>query len=1033
MFICFERRIFSPPLAAVVTTCVLFGAVGVAVSAQDQQSAAADKSKGVSRGESPVSSLSGKLKPETGNPPQSKIISDQKIPLFESHVLPIFKAKCAGCHNPKAQKAQLDLTSMAGVLKGSESGDILVRSKPGESLLYEMISDGLMPPEDAKKPLTKSEVALIRLWIQTGAKSKSPAQAAALRVTQHDVIPIMNLRCTICHGLRTMQAGLDLRTKASMLKGGKSGPAFVTGQPQKSLMLKRIHASEMPPRKLLVDFGIRPIELPEIETLTKWIAQGAPEVAIAADVATTEPDPLVTDADRQFWSFQPPLRPALPAVNDRSRVRNPVDAFLLQKLQARGLSFSPEADKLTLIRRVAYDLTGLPPRWAEVEEFLADNSPAAYETMLERYLASQHYGERWGQYWLDLSGYADSEGKRSADPLRPHAWRYRDYVIRAFNADKPYDQFLLEQIAGDELADYENAPAITQTLMDNLVATGFLRMAPDGTGSDIVNTSVERMEVIADEINIFSGAVLGLTIKCAQCHSHKYDPIPQRDYYRLLAVFQGAYDQHDWLKPSFVPSQTKSKAPGRVLPYVVVEETVHWKAQQRQVTEQISQTKSQLEETRKRLTEKYLAERLAKLPDQLRDDLRKMLATPAAQRTEIQKYLAVKFEKQLQMNEDKLKKIDAKYKSQAAATSRKLKELEATTPKQPHIRALWDRGTPSPTYIYRRGEITNPGRLVGPGVPSMLTDGKTPFRVTPPWPGASQTGRRLALARWLIDPEHPLTARVMVNRLWRFHFEQGIVKSLDNFGHTGSRPTHPELLDWLAREFIEQGWSIKAMHRLMMTSNAYRQVSALTPKLEQIDPPNELVSRMPLKRMEAELVRDSIICIAGELDRRQFGRPDAVTVREDGLVTSVKSVNGWRRSLYVQHRRKEMPTILESFDLPQMIPNCIQRPDSTVASQALHLLNDSMIRELATAFATRMMTEVGNESYRQVEQVYQVALSRLPSDDERQISIEALEQLTRYWRQQLQGDSLPEDEAPTRALANFCHMIVNSAAFLYID
>jgi hypothetical protein len=318
-------------------------------------------------------------------------------------------------------------------------------------------------------------------------------------------------------------------------------------------------------------------------------------------------------------------------------------------------------------------------------------------------------------------------------------------------------------------------------------------------------------------------------------------------------------------------------------------------------------------------------------------------------------------------------------------------------------------------------------------VPTVLTDGKTPFDAKPPWKGAKKTGNRLALAKWLIQPNHPLTARVMINRIWFHHYGRGIVESLSNFGNTGTRPSHPELLDWLATEFVSRGWSIKQMHRLMMTSRAYRQTSKANPRTESIDVDNSLYSRMTLRRMEAEVLRDSTLAVADQLDLEPFGAPDQVTVRPDGLVTANASENGWRRSIYVQHRRKEMPTVLETFDLPQMIPNCTLRPDSTVASQALYLMNNAMIRQLADSFSKRVQKEVGNDRYRQVERVYQIALSRMPTEQERELGIELLKRLSQEWQKQLEKDQQKSPTAQQRALANYCHTIMNSAAFLFID
>ncbi|MBQ17808.1 MAG: hypothetical protein CMJ65_11855 [Planctomycetaceae bacterium] len=957
--------------------------------------------------------------------------------VFETDVLPILLARCGRCHAKGQRKGRLDLGTLVGVRRGSESGAIVVPGKPEKSPLVEALVGGDMPPDGKNLP-TKAEIAKITSWIRGGARTRAGGFDTGTRWSQEDVLPIFYTRCVVCHGSREKKGGLDLRTRASILKGGQSGPAVVPGKPDQSLLVKRIHAVEMPPPKLLVDFGIRTVEADELDTIRKWIASGAPGVPVVADVATRKDDPLVSNADRAFWSFRPPRKPAVPSVGNASsarRVANPIDAFLLRALGRRSLEFAAEADRLTLIRRVAFDLTGLPPSWNDIERYLGDDQPGGYRRMVDRFLADRHYGERWGRYWLDLAGYADSEGKRSADPIRPHAWRYRDYVIRAFNADKPYDRFLLEQIAGDELADYANAKTISPELMDNLVATGFLRMAPDGTGSDIVNTVVERFEVVVDEIDVLSSAVLGLTMKCAQCHSHKYDPIPQRDYYRLVAVFQGAYDVYDWLKPSFVPGQTKSKAVGRVLAQLSDDEQRRGRAARTAIEKRIADIQQELQDRQAKLLREYSESRLARLPDVLRDDLRQMLSVPTDKRTAVQKYLARKFEKQLTLTVKQLKKRDAAFKKLADSTSTEIKQLQATVPAEPRIRALWDRGEPSPTWLFRRGQFNKPGHRVGPGVPSVLTDGRTPFEFEPPRPGSRSTGRRLALARWLVAPDHPLTARVLVNRLWFHHFGRGLVETLSNFGNTGSRPSHPELLDWLARTLIEKDWSIKEMHRLMMTSSAYRQRSTNRPAAEQLDPENRLLWRMPLKRMEAEVIRDSILAVSGSLDDRPFGPPDAVDVRADGLVTSRVGPKGWRRSLYVQHRRKHMPTILETFDLPQMIPNCVERPDSTVAGQALHLMNDPMIRSLSDAFAERVLKDVGTESYQQVERVYQLALGRQPTAQERQLGQAALVELTRHWRTNAPkgGKSDPGIPPGTRALATYCHTVLNSAAFLFID
>jgi mono/diheme cytochrome c family protein len=981
--------------------------------------------------------------------PLDAAASDADGPVFEKDIQPIFQARCGECHNAKARKGSLDLSSMAAVLKGGESGEPAVVESLDDSILWIMISEGEMPP-DGETPLTDGEKQLIRKWIADGSRSQLKTE---VRVTQHEVFPYLYTRCVVCHGARKQEGGLDLRTAASMLKGGKSGPAIVPGQPDDSLILKKIHAQDMPPPKELIRAGVRPMESAETALLTTWIQQGAVEYDIAPDIQTDVPDTLVSDEDRKFWAFQTSMKPTTPAGYD-----SPIDGFVRRQLKKHDLTPSPEAERLALIRRVAFDLTGLPPEWSDVQRFVADESDDRYAKVVDSYIDSPHYGERWGRYWLDLAGYADSEGKRSADPVREHAWRYRDYVIRSFNDDKPYDRFLLEQIAGDELYDFKNADAITDEMMEALVATGFLRMAPDGTGSDIVDTVAERFEVVADELDVLGSSVLGLTLRCAQCHSHKYDPIPQRDYYRLMSVFQGAYDVYDWLKPTSVANQSKQKNPSRrYLPFVTEDVKTRWTEQQRPILKQIVEAEKKLADREAELRTQLIEEKLKQLPAELQADVRAMLKQPKKKRSEDETKLAQKYEKQFTISVAQLSTKHAYFKKLKADTDKAVKALKTKLSKQPLIRALWDRGEPSPTWIFRRGEYTNPGDLVGPGVLSVLTDGRTPLDVKPRWSGT--TGRRLAFAEWLTDSAHPLTPRVIVNRVWYHHFGRGIVESLSNFGRTGVAPTHPELLDWLSVSLVEHGWSLKWLHREIMNSAAYRQSSSLRPESELRDPDNRWISRMPLRRLEAEPLRDSLLATAGALDKTSYGEPDAVTVRADGLVTANRKESGWRRTVYVQQRRKELPSILETFDLPQMNPNCVSRPNSMVASQALHLLNNGMIRDLAMQFAQRIERAAGDDRYKQVEQVYQSALSRDPTAEETQLALETLSELTVEWERQLTAAATkqavtnptktkPAEEKPakpkpkdasetlsaeTLALANFCHVMMNSAEFLFVD
>jgi len=864
-------------------------------------------------------------------------------PKFDVDVRPVFQAKCWQCHGPDAQKGELSLQTAASIRKGGESGSILVPGKSAESRLYEVIHHGEMPPEGQEK-LSAAEVETIRRWIDSGASFGAETNAD-VQVTQHDVLPIMLLRCTVCHGRHKKEGDLDLRNREGMLRGGKSGPAFVPGKPAESLMLKRIRAEEMPPHQRLTEVSVKPMDPEETKTLTRWIEAGAPVAPQEPELAGTADDPLVRPKDREFWSFRAVQSVAIPVVQDASRLRSPLDVFIAQKLNEKGLELSETADPSVLLRRISFDLIGLPPNPDDAKQFAHDPAPDALERMVDRLLASPRYGERWGRHWLDVAGYSECEGRREQHLPRPAAWRYRDYVIRSLNADKPYDRFLMEQLAGDELANYEQAPRITQELEDNLVATGFLRMAPDPTWANLTGFVPDRLEVMADSIDVLGSGVMGLTFKCARCHTHKFDPIPQRDYYRLVDLFKGAYDEHDWLKPqlqSFGGAMSVGLGE-RLLPYVTSDERRRWEQ------------------------------------------------SPPVNKSP-----------------------------------------------EPRVMALWDRGDPSPTYVYRRGNHATPGSLVTPGVPAVLSDPAKPFHIEPPWPEAKSTGRRLALAKWLTDPAQPLTSRVIVNRIWKHHFGQGIVRSVGNFGKTGDRPTHPELLDYLAGNFMRQGWRMKTLHRQLILSAAYQQSSIVSAAAQQLDPADFLLSRMPLQRVDAEELRDTILLAAEELNEAGGGPSEPVQVRGDGLV-----LTGRRRSIYVEQLRKHPPSLLESFDLPAMNPNCLQRSDSLVATQALHLWNDAAIRQLASRFADRVLQirqqrpdPSLNDDQQSATEVYWIALGRPPSKDELLTCVQAMEQLRTGWQKQSvrpANDTAAVQDANRKALATFCHTILNSADFLYID
>ena len=963
----------------------------------------------------------------------------QEIPRFESEVLPIFETNCLACHGATLQQNGLDLRTQESVVKGGESGSAVEPGSAEQSLLYEKVRTGSMPLGGER--LKVEEIEAIRRWIEAGAlkEGQEARPSKIVKVTDRDVmVPILHVRCAACHGKRKQEGGLDVRTRASLLKGGKSGPAIFPGRPEESLLIKRIVSEEMPPPEWQLKFSVRPVTSAELEKLRQWIAAGAPEGREEVLKVDGGPDPLVREEDRKFWSFQPPKRPKVPEVKGEELVRTPIDAFLLEKLEEKGLSYSPEADRWVLLRRAYMDLIGLPPDPEEVEAYLQDESPDAYERVIDRLLASPHYGERWGRYWLDAAGYADSEGIKQADLVRPHAYRYRDYVIRSLNGDKPYDRFLVEQIAGDELFDYKTVREPTPEQLDNLVATGFLRMGPDGT-HDVSNNSVpERLDVVANQVEIFGSMVMGLTMACAQCHSHKYDPIPQRDYYRFSAIFRTAYDPYEWLVPNMRGGNAKGEGayPQRSLALVPEKERREVESCNAPIQKEMERLQRSLEEKARPYREKLLEEKLGKLPEGVREDVRKALERPAERRSSVEKYLVKKFEGSLEVKKEELEKRFEAYKEEAAKINQAIEAARKKLTREPRIRALFDLGgEPTPTYVLRRGDSLSPGERVEPAVPSVFRNGLKPFKVVKPGWTTDTSGRRLALARWLVQPNHPLTGRVMVNRVWQDHFGRGLVETAGNFGRTGAKPSHPELLDWLATEFVRQGWSLKALHRLIMTSTVYRQDSRQDEMRRERDAENKLLSGFPLRRLDADAIRDSILKAAQRLDLTPFGRPEQVEVRADGEVVSECSEAGCRRSIYMLQRRSTPLTMLQSFDAPQLNPNCLKRGVSTVSSQALQLWNSEVVRENARYFAGRVIDAVGEDVEKQEERVYLVALARRPSEEERKKGAEEIGELARHWREHMEKEvpAEPKDgRARWEALATFCHAILNSAEFIYV-
>ena len=628
-------------------------------------------------------------------------------------------------------------------------------------------------------------------------------------------------------------------------------------------------------------------------------------------------DPELTAADRAHWSFVAPARHAPPAVRNVDRVRNPIDRFVLAKLDAAGRGFAPEADRRTLVRRLSVDLTGLPPTPAEIDAFLADDSSDAYEKLVDRLLASSHYGERWGQHWLDVVRFAESNGYEN-DGDRPHAWRYRDWVVQALNADLPFDRFLREQVAGDLLATGRDA----RDDAGLLAATGLHRCGPVHVVAGNVDPADNRNEVLTEMVNAVGSAVLGLTVGCARCHDHKFDPISLGDYYRLQAFFAGTRFKYASLaipQEKLAHRMAKAFADARLKP----------------VKKRIEALEAP---TRARLT----AERTAALAP----EMRAAVETPAGKRTPEQKKLAADAKTLLNLVWDEV--IDAMPAADRAERTRLRAEqvrLEETLP--PPLPETWsvaEDDQPPPHHVLKRGSVRSKSGTAKPAV----------LRVAEA--GVSKPADRRDLAAWLTSPANPLTARVIVNRLWQHHFGRGIVGTPNDFGTRGDRPTHPELLDWLALDLVEHGWTLKRVHRLMVTSTAYRQASGSQP-----DP---LFGRQTRRRLDAEAVRDAMLVAAGTLNRQGGGPSVRVPLEPevyDLIFTEGEPVGLWpvtrdarqhdRRSLYLLAKRNVRQPLLEAFDLPDTLASCAVRGTSTFAPQALILMNGPLAREQARRFA----------------------------------------------------------------------------------
>lgn len=842
-----------------------------------------------------------------------------------------------------------------------------------------------------------------------------------------DVRPIFKAHCFHCHGEAGHKEGsLDLRLVRLMQQGGDSGPAIELGHPDDSLVWQRVAANEMPP-------GGKHLKDHEKEILRRWIENGAVTKRSEPEQPTDE---QWTEEEKSYWAFQPVSRPAPPIdASDRESI-NPIDSFLLYSMKANGLYFNPVASREVLINRLTFDLLGLPPSPEDVLAFVQDCHPDAYERLVDRLFADPRYGERWGRHWLDVAGYADSDGYTEADAIRPWAFHYRDYVIRAHNQDLPIDQFITEQLAGDELVPqpWDN---LTPEQSEQLAATGFLRTAPDGTGQEGVDNNVARNDVVAETIKIFSSSMLGMTVGCAQCHDHRYDPISQVDYFRIRAIFEPGLDWKQWRDRN-----------SRLVTL--------WSAEQKQTAAAVEKELAELEGKRvadlDTIVMDIFHKEVEKLPEDKRELAKNTRATSVDKRTPEQTQLFKDFPS---LNVDRgsaylydgqrINEFNKRYEDQKTSvlTKRPTDNFVAPFSEVPNHKPV--------TYLFFRGDHNAPKDAIAPGGLSILNEQSL---IPDDDPSLPTTGRRLALARYLTSNTHPLLTRALVNRLWMHHFGKGIVTSPSDFGLLGEKPSHPQLLDWLASELVASDWSRKHLQRLIVTSRVYQQSSNQSELHHDVDPENRWLARMPIRRLEAETIRDAMLQASGMLVRQMYGPPANVNPDDVGqfiIGKATRDGNGilvakheeiadvYRRTLYTQVRRSMPLGMTEPFDPANLAPNCDRRSNSTVATQSLLLMNNSNVIRLSEHFAKRVLREVGDEPARQAEHAWKLAFGVTPPPEQIASTSTWLEELRATLTKPAEGTSSPEagklepSQAAEQALALYCQALFSSNRFLYVD
>ncbi|MEX2262643.1 MAG: PSD1 and planctomycete cytochrome C domain-containing protein [Bryobacteraceae bacterium] len=794
---------------------------------------------------------------------------------------------------------------------------------------------------------------------------------------RRDIQPILAGRCHSCHGSKLHLGELRLDRKTDALRGGGSGvPAISPGKSADSLLIR--YVSGLDAKTVMPPAGPR-LTPEQIELLRNWIDQGA-----------VWPDDEVESAPRQesageHWAFLPRARVATPQVKNKAWVRNPIDAFVLAKLEARKWKPAPAAEPYQLLRRFHMDLTGLPPSIAE-QDALSNPTPEALDRIVNDLLARETYGERWARHWLDLVRYAETNGYER-DAIKPHAWRYRDYVIRSLNRDKPYDRFVMEQLAGDELPD-RNA--------ETLIATGFNRLG--AWDDEPADPETDRFDQMDDVVSTTSQVFLGLTLGCARCHNHKFDPLTARDYYSMIAIFNGLER----------PRKGRTELD---LPVGTPEELEREAQRDRKIeplTKQIAE-----------LRDNFRGTFLAGGQSSLAPDVLEAFRTEPGKRSDEQKALAAKNAKALE--QELAQAIPANIKDEIQRLETRIRELRDATPDLPRGYFLDEAKLPGATHLLIRGNARAPGPEVAPAVPAILARDQPVF---PPPDGTSM--RRLTLARWIADSENPLTARVIVNRVWQAHFGEALVRTPSDFGRIGEKPTHPELLDWIANWFVENGWSLKKLHRLIMTSNTYRMSKRSNPAYLAEDPENRLLWRVPYTRLEVEAIRDSMLAVSGKLNTAMYGPSMYPFVPRQALEGSSDPDKIWkpfdekeasRRTIYAFIKRSMIVPMLEVLDFCDTARSSPKRINTSVAPQALTLFNGDFVNRQARHLAVRLARDAGPEPDRQIEHAYRLAFARRPT------AVETASML-RFLNEQGGGQN---------AMEQLCRVLLNMNEFVYTD